>query len=97
MQRCLKIFIATAICAILCVAMGGALMEHSEIRSIVNCVYAALNKKGYRPVDQLIGYILTEDPTYITNYNGARHLITRIDRYDLLQDILQDYFRVEAN
>ena len=72
-------------------------MEHSEIRSIVNCVYAALNKKGYRPVDQLIGYILTEDPTYITNYNGARHLITRIDRHALLQDILQDYFRVEAN
>ena len=72
-------------------------MEHSEIRSIVNCVYAALNKKGYRPVDQLIGYVLTEDPTYITNYNGARHLITRIDRHDLLQDILQDYFRVEAN
>ena len=72
-------------------------MEHSEIRSIVNCVYAALNKKGYRPVDQLIGYILTEDPTYITNYNGARHLITRIYRHDLLQDILQDYFRVEAN
>lgn len=93
----LKIFIATAICAILCVETGGAFMEHGELRSIVDYVYAALNRKGYRPVDQLVGYILTEDPTYITNYNGARHLITRIDRYDLLQDILQDYFRVEAN
>ena len=63
-------------------------MDHCEIKAIVDHVYAALREKGYRPVDQIIGYLLTENPTYITNYNGARHLITRIDRHDLLQGIL---------
>lgn len=67
-------------------------MENCEIKAIVDHVYAALKEKGYRPLDQIIGYILTEDPTYITNYNGARHLITKIDRYDLLREILLYYF-----
>jgi len=71
-------------------------MDHCEIKAIVDHVYAALREKGYRPVDQIIGYLLTEDPTYITNYNGARHLITRIDRHDLLQDILLNYFQSES-
>ena len=76
--------------------MGGVPMDHCEIKAIVDHVYAALREKGYRPVDQIIGYLLTEDPTYITNYNGARHLITRIDRHDLLQDILLNYFQSES-
>ena len=71
-------------------------MDHCEIKAIVDHVYAALREKGYRPVDQIIGYLLTEDPTYITNYNGARHLITRIDRHDLLYDILLKYFLFES-
>lgn len=71
-------------------------MDHCEIKAIVDHVYAALREKGYRPVDQIIGYLLTEDPTYITNYNGARHLITKIDRHDLLQDILLNYFQSES-
>ena len=71
-------------------------MEHSEIKAIADYVYAALKEKGYRPLDQIIGYILTEDPTYITNYNGARHLITKIDRHDLLRDILLNYFQAES-
>lgn len=71
-------------------------MENCEIKAIVDHVYAALKEKGYRPLDQIIGYILTEDPTYITNYNGARHLITKIDRYDLLRDILLYYFQPES-
>lgn len=71
-------------------------MDHCEIKAIVDHVYAALREKGYRPVDQIIGYLLTEDPTYITNYNGARHLSTRIDRHDLLQDILLNYFQSES-
>ena len=71
-------------------------MDHCEIKAIVDHVYAALREKGYRPVDQIIGYLLTEDPKYITNYNGARHLITRIDRHDLLQDILLNYFQSES-
>lgn len=71
-------------------------MDHCEIKAIVDHVYAALREKGYRPVDQIIGYLLTENPTYITNYNGARHLITRIDRHDLLQGILLNYFQSES-
>lgn len=67
-------------------------MEHNEIKEIVDRVYSALEKKGYRPIDQMIGYILTEDPTYITNYNGARMLVSKLDRHDLLRDILQFYF-----
>lgn len=55
-------------------------------------VYEALQEKGYRPVEQIVGYILTEDPTYITNYNHARQLISRIDRDTLLQDMVSVYF-----
>ena len=71
-------------------------MENCEIKAIVDHVYAALKEKGYRPLDQIIGYILTEDPTYITNHNGARHLITKIDRHDLLREILLYYFQPES-
>ena len=54
-------------------------------------VYDALQEKGYNPVGQIIGYILTEDPTYITNHTGARNIISRIDREELLKDIIADY------
>lgn len=55
-------------------------------------VYAALREKGYNPVMQIVGYLLTEDPTYITNYEGARALISRIDRDELLNEIVRFYF-----
>lgn len=58
-------------------------------------VYDALKEKGYNPVGQIVGYILTEDPTYITNHNSARSLISRIDREELLKDILTDYLKQE--
>ena len=54
-------------------------------------VYRALNEKGYNPITQIVGYLLTEDPTYITNYKGARGLIKRIDRDELLEVIINDY------
>lgn len=54
-------------------------------------VYDALKEKGYNPVGQIVGYILTEDPTYITNHNGARKIISRIDREELLKDIVRCY------
>lgn len=63
----------------------------TEIREVVSSVYNALLVKGYNPINQLVGYILSEDPTYITNYNGARSLITRIDRDELLQELLISY------
>ena len=61
-----------------------AIDSKEEIRDVLSSVYNALLVKGYNPINQLVGYILSEDPTYITNYNGARSLITRIDRDELL-------------
>ena len=68
-----------------------AIDSKEEIRDVLSSVYNALLVKGYNPINQLVGYILSEDPTYITNYNGARGLITRIDRDELLQELLLNY------
>ena len=65
--------------------------KDDEIRHILTTVYAALEDKGYNPINQIVGYILSEDPTYITNYNNARTLICRIDRDELLQELLKCY------
>ena len=65
--------------------------EQQNMRSILNSVYNALNEKGYNPINQIGGYLLTEDPTYITNYNGARTLICKLDRDELLQELVQCY------
>ncbi len=65
-----------------------------QIREVLQQVYAALKEKGYNPVNQLVGYILSEDPTYITTHNGARALIRKIDRDDLLQALLRSYLNV---
>ena len=62
-----------------------------EIREILDSVYKSLKEKGYNPVNQLVGYIVSEDPTYITNYNNARSLICRIDRDELLQELVISY------
>ena len=62
-----------------------------EIRAVLTEVYRALKEKGYNPINQLVGYILSEDPTYITAYQGARSLIRKIDRDDLLQALLKSY------
>ena len=62
-----------------------------EIRAVLTEVYRALKEKGYNPINQLVGYILSEDPTYITTYQGARYLIRKIDRDDLLQALLKSY------
>jgi len=60
-------------------------------REILTTVYEALRIKGYNPVNQIVGYILSEDPTYITNYNNARSLICRLDRDELLQELVRSY------
>ena len=62
-----------------------------EMKEILSSVYNSLKEKGYNPINQLVGYILSEDPTYITNYNNARSLICRIDRDELLQELLISY------
>lgn len=71
-----------------------AVDSRAEMKEIVSSVYNALLVKGYNPVNQLVGYILSEDPTYITNYNGARSLITRVDRDELLQELLLHYLGI---
>ena len=58
-------------------------------------VYNALVEKGYNPINQIVGYILSEDPTYITTHNNARSLIRRLDRDELLQDLVKEYLKVD--
>jgi uncharacterized protein (UPF0297 family) len=62
-----------------------------EIKSILTTVYNSLQEKGYNPINQIVGYILSEDPTYITNYNNARALIRKLDRDELLQELVKNY------
>ena len=63
----------------------------SEMKAILTTVYDALKEKGYNPINQIVGYILSEDPTYITNYNVARTLIRKLDRDELLQELVRQY------
>ena len=65
--------------------------QEQEIRKILLTVYDALKEKGYNPINQLVGYILSEDPTYITTHNNARNLIRRIDRDTLRQNLVKYY------
>ncbi|MBD8952094.1 MAG: IreB family regulatory phosphoprotein [Subdoligranulum variabile] len=65
----------------------------AEIKQAVLQVYRALEEKGYNPINQLVGYILSEDPTYITTYKNARAIIRRIDRDDLLQALVRDFVK----
>ena len=62
-----------------------------ERRQLLRAVYDALTEKGHQPIDQLVGYILTEDPTYITNYKNARSLICKVDRDDVLNALVRNY------
>lgn len=65
--------------------------KDKQIKDILTQVYDALRQKGYNPINQIVGYILSEDPTYITTHNNARSLIRRIDRDELLQVLLKSY------
>ena len=65
--------------------------EKDNMHRILRSVFDALNEKGYNPINQIVGYLLTEDPTYITNYNNARSMICKIDRDERLQDLVHSY------
>ena len=67
-------------------------MDHEQQREQLKLVYLALMEKGYNPLGQLVGYLLTEDPTYITNHNSARARITKLDRDKQLGDIVLQIF-----
>ena len=65
--------------------------KERQNRMILQEVYSALLEKGYNPINQIVGYLLTEDPTYITNYNNARSMICKIDRDELMQVLVREY------
>jgi len=66
--------------------------EHEqEMKAILTSVYASLKEKGYNPINQIVGYLLSEDPTYITNHRNARSLIRKIDRDELMQQLVKHY------
>ena len=69
--------------------------DKESMREILRRVFDALNEKGYNPINQIVGYLLTEDPTYITNYQNARTLICRIDRDELMQVLVREYLGVK--
>ena len=65
--------------------------DKENMRRTLRTVFDALQEKGYNPVNQIVGYLLTEDPTYITNYNNARSMICKLDRDELLQELVRCY------
>ena len=65
--------------------------KDQQVHYILTTVYESLKEKGYDPINQIVGYILSEDPTYITNHNNARTLIRKIDRDELLQVLVRRY------
>ena len=62
-----------------------------EMKVILSAVYRSLSEKGYNPINQIVGYLLSEDPTYITNYNNARSMICKLDRDELMQALVRCY------
>ena len=65
--------------------------DKDNMRRILRSVFDALDEKGYNPINQIVGYLLTEDPTYITNYNNARSMICKLDRDELMQVLVRRY------
>ncbi len=70
--------------------------EHNDydVKDIIAAVYEALTEKGYNPVNQIVGYLMSGDPTYITSYKGARSLIMRAERDEIIEVLLEDYIQV---
>lgn len=71
-------------------------MDQTNQKKLLHEVYSALQERGYDPVRQLVGYILSEDPTYITTHNDARKTVRRINRDALLQEVVEEYFSEQA-
>ena len=69
-------------------------IEQNDIKSSLASVYAALKEKGYNPVNQIVGYIMSGDPNYITSYNNARNIMTKIERDEILEEFVSNYFEM---
>ena len=67
--------------------------DNTSVKEILADVYAALTEKGYNPVNQIVGYIMSGDPTYITSYKNARSLIMKMDRDELVEEMLTEYIK----
>lgn len=67
--------------------------QELEVEDVVEQVYEALTEKGYNPVNQIVGYIMSGDPTYVTSHNGARSLIRRVERDEIIELLLEDYIK----
>lgn len=65
----------------------------TKVKMVLESVYEAMLKKGYNPVNQIVGYIMSGDPTYITSYNGARNLIMKVERDELVEELLKQYIK----
>ncbi len=71
--------------------------QHREVlREKLQSVYDSLVEKGYNPINQIVGYIISEDPTYITNYNNSRAIISKIDRDELLRTLVEDFINTDG-
>jgi uncharacterized protein (UPF0297 family) len=66
-----------------------------SVKDVIATVYTAMKEKGYNPVNQIVGYVMSGDPTYITSHNGARSLIMKVERDEILEELLKDY--IERN
>lgn len=66
-----------------------------QAKDILEIVYNALKEKGYNPVNQIVGYIMSGDPTYITSYNGARSLVMKVERDEIVEELLKAYIKHE--
>ena len=69
--------------------------ENVDAKEILKQVYEALSEKGYNPINQIVGYVLSGDPTYITSHNGARNLIRKLERDELLEKMVKNYIGIE--
>jgi len=67
--------------------------QENVVRDTIEDVYEALTEKGYNPVSQIVGYIMSGDPTYITSHNGARSQIMRVERDEIIEELLKDYIQ----
>ena len=67
--------------------------QELEVKEVLDLVYDAMEEKGYNPVNQIVGYIMSGDPTYITSHKGARSMIMKVERDELVEELLREYIR----
>jgi uncharacterized protein (UPF0297 family) len=71
--------------------------ETEDVRDVIHSVYVALTEKGYNPVNQIVGYVMSGDPTYITSHKGARSLIMKVERDEIIEELLRFYIDMDIN